>query len=169
VLPRAPWLQTPPPCSGGLRCGHVAHGFEPCLSARRGAPALSHVHVPQRVASINNKERLNYNDMQQCLYVFKTRPHVTEARARHAVRCSYHDLQIMRAYATVPHYSASLLVEAMTRQDGTTLHTAHHVPRSIRPSVSTPLKISLILLTISVLLHRVLSALRPYVGHQVSL
>jgi hypothetical protein len=34
VLPRASWLQTLPPGSGGLQCCHVSHGSGPRLCAR---------------------------------------------------------------------------------------------------------------------------------------
>jgi hypothetical protein len=46
ILPRVTRLRTPPPCSGGLQCCHVPHGFRPCLPVR-GAPALSRVPRPK--------------------------------------------------------------------------------------------------------------------------
>jgi hypothetical protein len=37
VLPRVPWLQTPPPFSKGFRCCHVSHSSEPLVLAREGS------------------------------------------------------------------------------------------------------------------------------------
>jgi hypothetical protein len=76
-------------------------------------------------------------------------------------------------YATVQppvaDRSRAQLAEAMTRQDRATLQTAHQVTRSTRPGMSTPLKTSLLLLAISTLLYRILSASGPSVGPRVSL
>jgi hypothetical protein len=41
VLPCAPWLRTPPPYSGGLRCCHVSHSFGPRLPAQEGSGATT--------------------------------------------------------------------------------------------------------------------------------
>jgi hypothetical protein len=37
ALPRAPRLQTPPPCLGGLRCCHLSHDSRPRLPVREGS------------------------------------------------------------------------------------------------------------------------------------
>jgi hypothetical protein len=41
VLLRVTQFQTPPPCSGGLRCCHVSHGSRPRLSAWEGFGAVT--------------------------------------------------------------------------------------------------------------------------------
>jgi hypothetical protein len=41
VLPHAPWLWIPHPCSGGLRCCYVSYGFRPCLPARGGSDVVT--------------------------------------------------------------------------------------------------------------------------------
>jgi hypothetical protein len=54
VLPRAPRLQTPPPCSGGLQCYHMLHSFGPRLptevasGAATCPPTLDPVSLPRR-------------------------------------------------------------------------------------------------------------------------
>jgi hypothetical protein len=37
VLPRVPWLRTPPLRWGGLQCCHVSHGSEPHLPTKEGS------------------------------------------------------------------------------------------------------------------------------------
>jgi hypothetical protein len=107
VLPCVPCLQTSPPCWGGgggrVQGCHVSHGSRPHLPAWEGSSAatcptapdptsllggggLQRCHMfrdPQRVANLKNKERHNYNGMQQGLRVSKTQPRVTEAPDRH--------------------------------------------------------------------------------------
>jgi hypothetical protein len=96
MLPRAPQLRTPHPCSRGLQSCHVSHGSGPCLSARegsvaatwstvlgptallRGAPTLSCVPRCSEGRGTKNKGRLSCNGMQQGSRVFKTHPRVTE-------------------------------------------------------------------------------------------
>jgi hypothetical protein len=46
ALPRAPWLWTMPPCSGGLRRGHVPRGSGPCIPAREGSGAATFTAAP---------------------------------------------------------------------------------------------------------------------------
>jgi hypothetical protein len=41
MLPCAPWLWTPPPCSGGLQDYHLPHGSEPHLPTREGSGAAT--------------------------------------------------------------------------------------------------------------------------------
>jgi hypothetical protein len=41
ILPRVTRLRTPPPCSGGLQCCHVPHGFRPCLPVRGGSGTVT--------------------------------------------------------------------------------------------------------------------------------
>jgi hypothetical protein len=41
VLSRVARLRTPPPCSVGLQCYHVPHGFGPRLPARKGSSATT--------------------------------------------------------------------------------------------------------------------------------
>jgi hypothetical protein len=118
--------------SGGLRCWHVSHRSPRAVGCR-------------------DKRWLSCNGIRLDSRVSKTRLHVTDAATRRVGRQRYHDLQTVRAGARTPHYSASVLitahrcgvtvlhraadrsraqwVEATTRQDGTTLQTAHHVSR----------------------------------------
>jgi hypothetical protein len=46
ALPRVSRFRTPPPCSGGLWCCHVSHGFRPRLPAREGSCAATCHTVP---------------------------------------------------------------------------------------------------------------------------
>jgi hypothetical protein len=46
VVPHGPWLQTPPPCTGGLRCYHVFRDLEPHLTSPQGGGALALPCVP---------------------------------------------------------------------------------------------------------------------------
>jgi hypothetical protein len=41
MLSHVTWLRTPPPSSGGLRCYHMPHDFEPRLPAREGSSAVT--------------------------------------------------------------------------------------------------------------------------------
>jgi hypothetical protein len=100
-----PRLWIPSPYSGGLRC---YHGSRSCLPARGGGCGTITFPMTLRgLQSLILKERLRYNNMQQDLRVYKTRPRVTEASTKRVGKRHYHDLQTMRTYVTVPCYSAS--------------------------------------------------------------
>jgi hypothetical protein len=75
---------------------------------------------------------------------------------------------VIQYRATVQRHATNCsrvwLAEAMTRQDGATLLTTHHVSRPTRPGVPTLLKTSLLLLAIRAILHRILSTPGPPVG-----
>jgi hypothetical protein len=63
VLPRAPRLRTPPPCSGGLRCSHVPRSSGPCLPAREGSgvatcPAAPDPSLLRRAPALPRAPRL---------------------------------------------------------------------------------------------------------------
>jgi hypothetical protein len=51
LLPCAPRLWTSPPCSGGLQCCHVSHGYEPRLTARKGSDTAT-CHMASDLASL---------------------------------------------------------------------------------------------------------------------
>jgi hypothetical protein len=99
ALPRVSRLRTPPPCSGGLWCCHVSHGFRPRLPAREGScAAMCHMapdpasllgglrccHVPHGSGS-----RLPVRRGLRCCHVSHgSGPHLPARESSDAATCS---------------------------------------------------------------------------------
>jgi hypothetical protein len=177
VFPHVTRLWVLSPYSGGLRRYHVSHGSGPYLPAPGGSDAVT---CP---ATLMRSHALKINKGLAVTACNKTRVflrhactllrHLQDARADNIIMTCKPCGHALQYHATVQRrtidYSRARLAEAMTRQDGATLQTTHHMARPIIPGIPTPLKTSLVFLAISVLLYRVLSAPGPHVGPRVSL
>jgi hypothetical protein len=104
LLRRAPTLlcascpQTPPPCSGGLRCRHVSHGSGPRLPAREGSgaamfpTALDPASLLRRASVLPRVARLltppSCSAGLWCCYVSHgSRPHLPAREGSSAATC----------------------------------------------------------------------------------
>jgi RNase P subunit RPR2 len=196
VLPHVARLWTPPPCSGGLRCFphvtrlwvlspysgglqryHVSHGSGPYLPAPGGSDAVTCPVTLMRSHALRINKDLAVTTCNKT-HVFLRHActllrHLQDARADDIIITCKPCGHALQYHATVQRHttdcSRARLAEAMTRQDGATLQTTHHMARPIIPDIATPLKTSLIFLAISALLYRVLSASGPHIGPRVSL
>jgi hypothetical protein len=74
VLSCVTWLQTPPPCSGGLRCYHVYYGSRPCLPAREGSDAVMCPTTLKGPRALRIKKGLAGLPTRLGLRVFMARP-----------------------------------------------------------------------------------------------
>jgi hypothetical protein len=91
TLPRAPWLRTPPPYSGGLWCCHVSHGLEPRLPAREGSGTATFPSALSRPRDLGIKKGLADLGMQLGSHVLKVHSCVTKACSpdKHCKTCGH--------------------------------------------------------------------------------